>query len=112
MEKIHERLKQGEMISLFPEAYISYDGEIRKFKAGVIDISKDHEKCTIIPTAISGMWGSWFSRYHNKKAMVGFPKRRSLRTKITIKFGSPLDPNKITIGELQKTIEYLRGEIK
>jgi len=112
LEKVEERLKEGEMVALFPEAYITKTGELLPFKPGIEQMAKKHSDCLIIPLAISGMWGSWFSRHINQRAMTGFPWRRSFRTKLTINIGSPIQSRDLTTTDLEKKIESLRGNIK
>ena len=94
------------------EAYISKNGEIIPFKPGIEKLAKDNPEALIVPMAISGMWGSWFSRYKDGKALNGMPKRRSLRTAISINIGEPITSKNITKEQLTSIVENLRGEIK
>jgi 1-acyl-sn-glycerol-3-phosphate acyltransferase len=112
MTMVQERLNQRELIALFPEAYISKDGEIIDFKPGIEKLARDNPDAQIIPMAISGMWGSWFSRHKNGKALNGLPKRRKLRTKISINIGKPVTSEGITKENLTKIVKELRGNIK
>ena len=112
MKMVQERLNQSELIAFFPEAYISKDGEIINFKPGIEKLAKDNPGALIIPMAISGMWGSWFSRYKNGKALNGIPKRRNLRTEISINIGKPLTPEGLTKEKLTRIVKDLRGNIK
>ena len=112
MDKIKEQLINKELVSLFPEAYISKDGDIIPFKRGIAELSKENSNITIIPMAISGMWGSWFSRHKNGKAMSGFPIRRSLRTKITINVGPGIKAENYTTEFLFNEVKRLRGDIR
>ena len=74
MNSVQMRLDEKELIALFPEAYISKDGDIIPFKPGIEKLAKDNPEALIVPMAISGMWGSWFSRHKNGKALNGVPK--------------------------------------
>lgn len=112
MEQIEKRLEESELVALFPEAYISKDGDLIPFKKGVSELSKKDPKIQIVPMAISGMWGSWFSRHNNGRAMVGVPKRRSFRTEIEINVGQPIMASELTTQKLYDKVLSLRGQNK
>jgi 1-acyl-sn-glycerol-3-phosphate acyltransferase len=112
MKEIEVRLEQQELVVLFPEAYISKDGNMIPFKRGISELTKTNKNITIIPMAISGMWGSWFSRHKNGRAMNGMPKRRNLRTKITINIGQPISSQDFDTNKLYDEVKKLRGEIR
>ena len=67
---------------------------------------KRRAKCHLYPVAISGMWGSWFSRHKGGKATQGFPK--STKTKC-VRIGAPIKGSDIT-AKVQKEVK-LRGSI-
>ncbi|MDR2170799.1 MAG: 1-acyl-sn-glycerol-3-phosphate acyltransferase [Planctomycetaceae bacterium] len=52
------RLRNGEMILIFPEGARTWDGEIAEFKKGSLLLAKQ-TKSTILPTAIDGCFNSW-----------------------------------------------------
>ena len=111
LKKIDGMLKKNQLIGLFPEGFISKNGELQEFKSGIKTIADKHPEVKIIPMAISGMWGSWFSRHPNGKAMTGFPKRRGFfRTNIQINIGAPVENSKNLIQDLEKEILKLRTE--
>ena len=68
LQKVERMLDKNHLIGLFPEGFISKDGELQGFKGGIKTIADKHPEVKIIPMAISGMWGSWLSRYPNGKA--------------------------------------------
>tara|TARA_B100000925_G_C22010564_1_gene476176 strand:+ start:2580 stop:4463 length:1884 start_codon:yes stop_codon:yes gene_type:complete len=112
MNEIENRLNQSELVALFPEGYISRDGNMIPFKRGVYELSKKNTQIKIIPVAISGMWGSWFSRFNNGRAMSGLPKRRSFRTKISINIGAPINEEKLSTEHIHDRVLELRGSQK
>ena len=59
--KIRERLDNGEVVALFPEGRISYNGQLGEFKRGFEMAMKDSNH-PIIPFYLHGLWGSTFSR--------------------------------------------------
>ncbi len=61
-ESVDEKLKENCPIAYFPEGVITRDGKMDSFKAGLEKIiEKNNVK--IIPIHLSGLWGSFFSRY-------------------------------------------------
>ncbi len=105
-----EQLRRDEMIAIFPEGFITKTGEIIQFKDGIKRLGEAVPELTLYPVAISGMWGSWFSRHIDGKAMNGLPRRRSFRTKIKISVGKPIKGPDIIPEKVQDEVEKLRGD--
>ncbi|MFT5110933.1 MAG: 1-acyl-sn-glycerol-3-phosphate acyltransferase [Parasphingorhabdus sp.] len=105
-DRIAKVLENGELLCIFPEAGISRDGEIQKFKNGIEKIIK-RTPAPVVPMAILGMWGSYFSR-KSGSAMSGLPRR--FFTKITILADSPVAPKQVTSADLQRKVQELRGD--
>lgn len=78
-------MRRGEVVGIFPEGSISYDGKMAPFKKGFEQIAKRH-KGVIVPFYIDGIYGSRFSRSPGKFTA----KRRGLRRIVRIAFGPPL----------------------
>lgn len=72
-DKIEETLNERELLCIFPEGAITRDGEMATFKKGIEKIL-ERNPVPVIPMALVGLWGSWFSGYKGK-AMKGLPKR-------------------------------------
>jgi len=72
-DKIDEVLNDRELLCIFPEGSITRDGAISDFKKGIEKIL-DRTPVPVVPMALAGLWGSWFSRYKGR-AMKGLPKR-------------------------------------
>lgn len=53
-----KRLKNREMVLLFPEGARTFDGEMLPFKSGFLTLAL-RSKATILPVAISGMYEAW-----------------------------------------------------
>jgi len=109
MLEIERQLKNGEMVAIFPEGFITRNGEIIEFKDGISRLGKAVPELNLYPVAISGMWGSWFSRFKNGRAMNGLPKRRNFRTKITVSVGKAISGPDITPSNVRDIVENLRG---
>tara|TARA_R110000868_G_scaffold132380_3_gene343187 strand:- start:13072 stop:14970 length:1899 start_codon:yes stop_codon:yes gene_type:complete len=93
-------VNDGKVIGLFPEGFISRDGQLRRFQPGVGKIVREH-KVSVIPMSISGLWGSVFS-YEGGKVFFKMP--RSLRRKVKIVIGKPIAANSFETSELEKWI--------
>ncbi|MDG2942352.1 acyl-[ACP]--phospholipid O-acyltransferase [Exercitatus varius] len=59
---IRECLRNGEVVALFPEGHISYNGQINEFQKGFELILRDLENVSVVPFYLRGLWGSSFSR--------------------------------------------------
>lgn len=100
MEIIADRLRNGDVVCLFPEGTITRDGELSSFKPGLERIVAA-TPVPVIPAALDGMWGSWFSRARGR-AMKGLPSR--FRHTITVDFAAPVAPSDVHVEELRKKI--------
>ena len=101
-KKIAEYLRNGEVVCIFPEGKLTSDGELNEFKAGVERIVEENP-VPVIPMALQGLWGSFFSRDPSK----GFFKR--LWSRITLVAGQPLAPELAKCELLQEQVSALRG---
>ena len=57
IETIREYLARGEVVALFPEGHISYNGQINEFQKGFEHVLKDLENVTTVPFYLRGLWG-------------------------------------------------------
>ncbi|OOE85201.1 MFS transporter [Salinivibrio sp. PR6] len=100
MNEIQKALDNGEVVLIFPEGHLSYDGEIDQFRRGM-DMILQRSPVPVIPMALQGLWGSYFSR-HGGKAMLKLPKR--FWSKVTVVAGPAVEPE-------QATSEHMRNEV-
>ena len=101
MRTIRERLDNGEVVALFPEGHISYNGQLSKFKKGYEMILKDTSHL-IVPFYIRGLWGSSFSRADDRYKELS---RDNKKRDIMVAFGKPLNSDTKTHTLKQKIIE-------
>lgn len=105
-DKIAKELENGEVVCIFPEGKLTPDGEIGEFKSGIEKIIQ-RTPVPVIPLALTGLWGSWFSRY-NGRAMKGFP--RKFMAKIKLLAGEPIMPDDVTAKLLFERVSELKGK--
>ena len=87
IELVRECLKNGEVVALFPEGHISYNGQINEFQKGFELIIRDLEEICIVPFYLRGLWGSSFSRASKfYKDLTSKNGRRD----IIVAFGKPI----------------------
>jgi len=68
MQEISLALRAGDMVCIFPEGKISADGELSAFRKGIEKII-EKDPVPVIPMTLKGMWGSFFSRKYNERAL-------------------------------------------
>lgn len=106
-EEIDAALVRGELVCIFPEGQLTVDGEIGEFKSGVERII-ERRPVPVIPMALRGLWGSFFSHRHGRP-LRGLPRR--LFSRIGLITGAAVAPEKVSARELETTVLELRGDI-
>ena len=103
-ERIREELAAGEVVCIFPEGRLTEDGEIDEFRAGIEKIVSD-SPVPVIPMALSGLWGSFFS-HKGGKALTRLPRRFWSRIKLAVGTGVP--PQDVQASDLRERVLALR----
>lgn len=80
MKEASERLRDGEIVAIFPEGGLSPDGKLRTGKPGVAVLSESSQ-LPVIPVAIVGS-------FEAMPRGSAFPKPKKIR----IRFGEPIPP--------------------
>ena len=101
-----EALRAGEIVCIFPEGKITDNGELNRFRPGLQRIL-EQAPVPVVPMALRGLWGSFFSRASGGKAMRSL---RGLFSKIALVAGPPVAPSRATPELLQETVLALRGD--
>jgi 1-acyl-sn-glycerol-3-phosphate acyltransferase len=99
-------LRAGEIVCIFPEGKITDTGELNPFRPG-LQRFLEQAPVPVVPMALRGLWGSFFSRSSQGKAMR---RLRGLFSKIALVAGPPLAPERATPEALQQAVLGLRGE--
>ncbi|MNO84821.1 Bifunctional protein Aas [compost metagenome] len=101
--RIARYLKDGELVCIFPEGKLTADGEINEFKGGLTRILEE-TPVPVIPLALQGLWGSFFSRDPNKGLF------RRLWSRVTLVAGPAVEVAEPA--RLQQLVGTLRGAVK
>ncbi|GAB4196573.1 MAG: MFS transporter [Sandaracinaceae bacterium] len=104
--EVRRALAAGELVGIFPEGMITYTGEMSPFRPGVERILEE-TPVPVVPMALRGLWGSWFSR-SDGVAMAKLPKR--FWSKVTLTVGEPVPAEHASSERLQAEVSKLRGE--
>lgn len=107
LDKISVGLENGDLICIFPEGRITYTGNLGRFKPGIEWII-ERDPVPIYPIAISGLWGSMYSRKYIKSRYRWFPK--GFRSKITLRCGDAIHPGHVRVNHLQRIILELKNK--
>ncbi len=99
-DQIASALKHGEVVCIFPEGKLTVDGSIGEFKKGIELIIK-RSPVQVIPIALKGLWGNWFSR-KNGPAMTGIPKM--FMSKIELNVGIPINAQEVNCDRLRNRV--------
>ncbi|MGV6853229.1 MAG: 1-acyl-sn-glycerol-3-phosphate acyltransferase, partial [bacterium] len=105
-EDIHEGLQQGDIICVFPEGSITADGEIHDFKPGIEKMIAT-DPVNVIPMALSGLWGSLFSR--KDKHLID-RRPRKLWARITLNIGPAIPAEQVSAQQLQQQVIQLKKD--
>lgn len=86
-ESIHQALANDELVCIFPEGRLTADGQLGEFRPG-IDKILARDPVTVIPMALKGLWGSYFS-HKDGHAFSTRPKR--FWSKVSVKLDDPIN---------------------
>ncbi len=106
-EEVAKALEAGDLVGIFPEGRITDTGELYPFKKGITRIV-ERSPVPVVPMALKGLWGSFFSR-KDGPAMTR-PFRRGLFSKVSLTVTAPVTPAAATPEALQEIVAGLRGE--
>jgi 1-acyl-sn-glycerol-3-phosphate acyltransferase len=98
-------LKDGDLLGIFPEGGITKDGELQPFKGGLMKIL-ERAPAPVIPVALQGLWGSYFSRIEGGTAMVK-PFRRGMFSRVGLNVGAAMAPEVVQPEALQARVAGL-----
>lgn len=107
-DRIDAELAAGNVVCIFPEGAITRDGKIHEFRPGVEAIL-ERRPVPVVPMALSGLWGSLFSRSREKPETVRrLPGR--LLARVDLRVGEPVPAKEASAAKLELLVRTLRGE--
>ena len=101
-------LAEGDLLAIFPEGGITRDGRLAPFKGGVMKLLQANP-VPVVPMALVNLWGSFFSRVTDGKAMVR-PFRRGVFSQVGLRVGSPLAVEAVSPQALQLRVAELLAQ--
>ena len=104
-ERIDEELDAGHVVCIFPEGRLTSDGEVATFRGGV-DIILERRPVPVVPMALRGLWGSFFS-HCGGPALKHFPRR--FWSRIELIAGEPVAAKEANAEILEDKVKALRG---
>ncbi len=104
--EIARALEAGDLLVLFPEGKITTTGEMNEFKKGIEQIVQT-TPVPVVPMALSGLWGSFFSR-SGKGAFRKIP--RKLWSRVYARVGNMIPPHQVKSEFLFDVVKDLRGD--
>jgi len=107
-EAVDRELAAGNVVCIFPEGRITPDGEMSPFRKGVERIL-ERRPVPVIPMALRGLWGSFFSRIGGRP-MSRVPRRFWSRVELVA--GHVVAAHEASAESLHDGVLALRGDWK
>ncbi len=105
LRRVSEELDDGNLVCIFPEGKLTKDGEIDIFRKGIETIIEKNP-VPVIPLALQGLWGSFFS-HKDGTALSTRPRRFWSRVNIIGDAAWPAE--KVNAQALEEKVKQLRG---
>lgn len=102
-ERISEELGKKEIVCIFPEGTVTRDGNLGPFRKGIEHIIKK-TPVPVVPMALNGLWGSFFSRKYGKAMSKPF---RRFWSRITLNIGNSVAPQEVSAEKLRMLVKQL-----
>ncbi|MBX8543504.1 MFS transporter [Pseudomonas lijiangensis] len=101
-KKIARYLAEGELVCIFPEGKLTRDGEISGFKSGMSRVIEE-TPVPVIPLALQGLWGSFFSYAPDRKLL------RRLWSRVVLVAGPAIAADAAKPADVREQVKALRG---
>ena len=105
--EVDKELAAGNLVCIFPEGGITRDGTIQPFRPGLERILAQRP-VPVVPMALRGLWGSFFSRRDSWLGRTRLPRR--FRSHIELVAEAPVPPEQATAHVLEIRVCELRGD--
>jgi len=104
-DRIASELENGQLVCLFPEGAITRDGQLHPFRHGIERIV-ERTPVPVVPMALVGLWGSFFSRRWGRAMSRPF---RRVWSRVSVVIGEPVPPEGVTAEGLATEVAALGG---
>jgi len=94
-------------VCIFPEGKITDDGALNPFKTGITKILL-RNPVDVVPLALRGLWGSFFSRQHGRAMSKLWP--RGFFNRIELVAGDKIPADSASLNKLQQSVSSLLDE--
>jgi 1-acyl-sn-glycerol-3-phosphate acyltransferase len=105
-ERIAEELRAGEVVCIFPEGKLTRTGELNTFRQGIERMIRE-TPVPVVPMALTGLWGSMFSR---KEQKPGIRLPRMFRSRLRLVISDPIPPEQVTAADLELRVRALLAQ--
>jgi hypothetical protein len=105
-DEVARALDEGELVCIFPEGQITRTGELNPFRPGIERIVA-RTPVPVVPMALCGLWGSFFSRKDGSAMRHPF---RRFWSRIEVAVAPPVPPSEAHAEALQIRVLALRGD--
>jgi len=102
-DRIADELEAGELVCIFPEGKITNDGRLSPFRPGVERIV-ERTPVPVVPVALVGLWGSFFSRKHGPAMTRPF---RRFWSRVAVRVGEAMPPGAVSAQAVAEHIAEL-----
>ena len=102
-DSIDEELAAGRLVCILPEGAITHDGKLQPFRPGIERIVAQ-DPVPVVPMALVGMWGSFFSRWGGRAMSRPF---RRFWSRVEVRIGDPVPPDEVTADGLAERVAFL-----
>ncbi|MBV52445.1 MAG: acyl-[ACP]--phospholipid O-acyltransferase [Coxiellaceae bacterium] len=100
INRINLALDEGEVVAIFPEGYLSPNGQIGTFHSDFEAVLAERkESVTILPFYLRGLWGTAASRATQRYRTINKIKTR----RVSVRFGDP-EAMTVTAPEIKKRV--------
>ena len=106
-DQISDALRKGEVVCIFPEGKITENGELGPFKSGINQIL-DRDPVALVPLALRGLWGSFFSRKYGNAMTRWFP--RGWFSHVGLVAGDVIEDPATSLESMRQQVLDLRGD--
>jgi 1-acyl-sn-glycerol-3-phosphate acyltransferase len=106
--RVRKALAEGDAVAVFPEGKLTATGDLNPFRPGIERIVNE-TGAPVVPIALRGLWGSFFSRAKDGKA---FRKHRRVFNKVELEAGALVSANAVSAQSREEKVLAMRGEWK